>query len=158
MSNPSLYAKDLLRDPTIAKINQFYPLWIILGLAIPAAIGGLATQTWIGAVQGFLWGGLVRVFLVHHMVWAVNSFAHVYGDRPFESDDCSTNNVWLALPSIGGAWHNNHHAFPYTARNSFEWWQIDLGSWFIRLLESCGCVWDVRMPTPEAIAAKKSPL
>ncbi|MEG5135847.1 MULTISPECIES: acyl-CoA desaturase [unclassified Microcoleus] len=155
MSNPSLYTKDLMRDPTIAKINQFYLLWIILGLAIPAVIAGLATQTWIGAMQGFLWGGLARIFLCNQITYCVNSISHVYGNRPFESNDCSANNVWLALPTAGSTWHNNHHAFPYTAINSFEWWQIDLGGWVIRILEFCGLVSDVRMPTPEAIAAKK---
>jgi len=155
MSNPALYAKDLLRDPTIAKLDRFYPVWVLLGLAIPTGVGGLATQAWIGAVQGFLWGGLVRVMLVHHVVWGINSMAHVYGKRPLESGDRSTNNVWLALPSIGGAWHNNHHAFPFAASNCFEWWQIDLGGWFVRFLERCGWVWNVRMPTPETIAAKQ---
>jgi stearoyl-CoA desaturase (delta-9 desaturase) len=155
LTNSALYTKDLLRDPLIARINQLYLVWVILGLVLPAVLGGLLTLSFIGILKGFLWGGLVRIFFVHHMTWIVNSVCHVYGKRPFPIDDYSTNNIWLAIPTLGGSWHNNHHAFPNTAVNNLDWWQIDLSGWLIRGLETIGLVWSVKKPTPEMINAKR---
>src|SRR5207237_546614 len=104
-----------LRDKAIFRINRHYLVWPILGVAIPALLGGLLTGTWMGVLKGFLWGGMVRIFLAQQVTWAVNSIGHVYGRRPFEIEDRSTNNGWLALLSAGGSWHNNHHAFPTSA-------------------------------------------
>lgn len=153
--NSILYAKDLLRDPIVSKINQMYLLWVILGLIIPGILGGLLTWTWFGAFQGFLWGGLVRMFLVHHVVWGVNSFSHVYGNRSFKTEDYSTNNIWLAIPSLGGAWHNNHHAFPTSAINGLQWWQIDLGGGIIWLLEKLKLAWNVNRPSEKIMETKR---
>jgi stearoyl-CoA desaturase (Delta-9 desaturase) len=153
--NSILYAKDLLRDPIVSKINQMYLLWVILGLIIPGILGGLLTWTWFGAFQGFLWGGLVRMFLVHHVVWGVNSFSHVYGNRPFKTEDYSTNNIWLAIPSLGGAWHNNHHAFPTSAINGLQWWQLDLGGGIVWLLEKLKLAWNVNRPSEKIMEAKR---
>jgi stearoyl-CoA desaturase (Delta-9 desaturase) len=153
--NSILYAKDLLRDPIITKVNQLYLVWVILGLIIPAILGGLLMWTWQGILQGFLWGGLVRIFLVHHAVWSVNSLAHLYGSRPFKTDDSSTNNVWLVIPSLGGAWHNNHHAFPTSAVNNLRWWQIDLGGYIIWILEKLGWAWNVNRPSEKMLQIKK---
>jgi stearoyl-CoA desaturase (delta-9 desaturase) len=136
LTNAGLYTKDLLRDPLISRINQLYLVWVILGLVLPAVLGAVLTLSAIGIFKGFLWGGLVRIFLAHHVTWSINSICHVYGQRPFETDDYSTNNLWLAIPSFGGSWHNNHHAFPNTAVNSLEWWQIDVCGWMIRGLEA----------------------
>lgn len=155
LPNSILYAKDLLRDATIAKVNQLYLIWVLLGLVIPSVLGGILTGTWIGVCQGFLWGGLVRIFLVHHAVWGVNSFAHVYGSRPFDTADRSTNNMWLVLPSLGGAWHNNHHAFPTAAINGLHWWQIDPGGWVIWGLEKLGLAWNIKRPSEKLLEAKK---
>jgi stearoyl-CoA desaturase (Delta-9 desaturase) len=155
LPNSILYAKDLLRNSLIARINQMYMVWVILGLVIPSILGGWITWTWHGVYQGFLWGGLARIFLVHHAVWSVNSFAHVYGHRPFKTDDCSTNNLWLVLPSLGGAWHNNHHAFPTAASNAIERWQVDPGGWIVWGFEKLGLVWNVSKPTGKMMAAKK---
>jgi stearoyl-CoA desaturase (Delta-9 desaturase) len=155
VTNFALFAKDLLQDRAIAKVNQLYLTWVILGLAIPTFLGGVLTATWIGALQGFLWGGLVRIFLAHHATWSINSINHLYGSRPFDTREKSTNNIWLAIPTFGEAWHNNHHAFPNSAKFGLQWWHVDLGYWVIRVLEVLGLVWDVKAPTEGMIEAKK---
>lgn len=157
MTNSGLFARDLLQDPDIVRINQLYLVWVTLGLAIPAVLGGIVTGQWIGVLQGFLWGGLVRIFLAHHFMWTSGSTAHMYGSRPFETRDRSTNNIWLAIPNFGEAWHNNHHAFPNSAMFGLEWWQPDFGGWVIRTLEQARLVSAVKVPTREMIEAKKRP-
>ncbi|MBW4684588.1 MAG: acyl-CoA desaturase [Komarekiella atlantica HA4396-MV6] len=127
--NSVLFAKDILRDSVISKVNQLYLVWVFLGLAIPTVIGGVITETWIGALQGLMWGGFVRIFLGQQIISATNSICHLYGDRPFNTNDRSTNNIWLAIFSCGQSWHNNHHAFPNSAVAGWEWWQIDIGTW-----------------------------
>ena len=155
ISNSALFAKDLLRDPVIIKMNRLYLVWVALGLVIPTVVGGLLTWTWVGAVQGLLWGGFVRLFLAHHFIWTIGSIAHIYGNRPLKTDDYSTNNPWLVIQNFGESWHNNHHAFPNSAMFGLEWWQIDLGAWVIRTLEKFGLVWDVKTPTRGMINNKK---
>lgn len=156
LTNTFIFAKDLIQDPIMTKISQLYYLWILLGLGIPAIVGGLITRTWIGAFSGFLWGGCLRIFLQHHMgFWTVGSLAHLLGNRPFETHDLSRNNVWVAI-FTGGEWHNNHHAFPNAAIMGFHWWQMDIGGWCISSFEKLGLVWDIKAPTPAMIEAKKS--
>jgi stearoyl-CoA desaturase (delta-9 desaturase) len=145
------YCPDLFRDRALYRINRLYFVWVLLGLAIPAALGLALTGSWWGAVTGFVWGGLVRVFFVHHVTWAVNSICHVYGTTPFRSRDESRNNAWLALPSFGESWHNNHHAFPSSAFHGLIWWEIDLNSWIIRGLAAAGLAWDLKAPTGRMI-------
>lgn len=157
MTNSALFARDLLQDTDIVRVNQLYLVWVTLGLAIPAVLGGIVTGQWIGVLQGFLWGGLVRMFLAHHFIWTSGSTAHMYGSRPFETRDRSTNNIWLAIPNLGEAWHNNHHAFPNSAMFGLEWWQLDFGGWVIRTLEQARLVSAVKVPTREMIEAKKRP-
>lgn len=140
------YAPDLLRDPMLTRINRLYFVWVVLGLALPAAAGGLATGGGTGALQGFLWGGLVRIFLLQHTTFSINSVCHVFGSRSFETDDRSTNNAWLALISFGEAWHNNHHAFPTSARFGLRWWQVDVGAAVIGALALAGLAWNVKTP------------
>ena len=136
---------DLMNDPTTLDIQRRYMLFFALGLAAPAGIGG-ALGGLRGAEEGLLWGGLVRVFVNHQVTWSVNSVCHLVGSRPFSTGDHSRN-VWLlALPSLGGSWHNNHHAWPLFATNDRHWWQIDPGAWIIRLARLAGFVWDVRQP------------
>lgn len=156
VTNSMLFAKDMLRDPVIVKVNQLHQIWVILGLAIPAVLGGVLTGTWMGAFQGFIWGGLVRVFLGHQSAWLNVSMSHFYGSRPFDTDDGSTNNILLAIPTWGQSWHNNHHAFQNSAIAGLEWWQIDPGAWVIRLFEFAGLVWDVKVPTAGMIKLKKA--
>lgn len=115
VTNSTLFAKELLREPMLVKINQQYLTWVILGLAIPAGLGGLLTGTWMGVIKGLLWGGMVRMFIVHHGFWYMGSLAHIIGNRPFDTKDNSRNNFWTALLTWGESWHNNHHAFPNSA-------------------------------------------
>ena len=120
VTNCTLFAKDVLRDPILRKIHMLYVPLVAAGLLIPAAIGGVVTQSWMGAINGFLWGGLTRMFLVHHSTWSNASFSHVYGSRPFTTGDLSANNWWCALPTFGASWQNNHHMFralPFWASN-----------------------------------------
>ncbi len=156
VTNAAVFAKDLLRDSAIAKVNQLYLTWVIMGLAIPSVLGGVVTGTWMGAWQGLLWGGLIRIFLAHHATWSINSITHLYGNRSFNTQEQSKNNFWLAIPTFGEAWHNNHHAFPFSGKFGLKWWQIDLGYWIIRVLEFAALVWEVKVPTAEMIEAKKS--
>lgn len=155
ITNTFLFAKDLLQDPLISKVNQMYYIWVLLGLMIPTILGGLITKTWMGMLLGFLWGGLVRLFFTFHATNSINSITHIYGQRPFNTHEKSTNNIWLALPTSGESWHNNHHAFPNSAKFGLYWWQIDIGYWVIKVLELTGLIWDVKVPTREMIEAKK---
>ncbi|MGK7908962.1 MAG: acyl-CoA desaturase [Synechococcus sp.] len=150
-----LLSKDLLKDRVLVRINQSYLLWVLLGFAIPAAIGGMWLDSWTGVVRGLLWGGFVRVFLVHHAIWSVNSVTHLFGRRPFATRERSTNNVWTAIPTGGEGWHNNHHAFPNSAMFGLTWWQVDIGGWTIGLLEILGLAWSVKVPSPEMQASKR---
>lgn len=145
---------DLLEDGELRVIDRLYPFWIALGLAIPAAIGGLADRTWAGAGLGLLWGGLLRIFVAHHVTWCINSVCHALGTRPFDTRDASRNNLPLAILTFGEGWHNNHHASPASARHGMRWWQIDLVYWAIRLLETCGLAWDVRVREPNPRLAR----
>lgn len=147
----SVFVPDLVRDPLIFKVSRLYFVWVALGLIVPAAIGGVLTGTWTGAATGLLWGGLVRISLTHHTTWSVNSICHIYGRRPFRSRDYSANNLWLAIPSFGEAWHNNHHAFPSSAFHGLRWWQIDLSGYIIRLLELTGLAWNVKRPSERSL-------
>ena len=145
ITNAMRFSKDLLRDPTIVRMNRLYLLWVLLGLAIPAAIGWLWTGTAFGTFQGFLWGGLVRVALNQNATWSIGSLAHIFGSRPFDTGEHeqSRNSFVLALPILGDGWHNNHHAFPRSAISGFHWWQVDPSAWIVRLLEAVGLAWDV---------------
>ena len=154
VTNTSLFVKDLLPDPLLRQIHSHYLFFLLLGLLIPAVLGGVISQSWQGMLSGLLWGGLVRLFCAMQGGYVINSLTHVYGRRPFETGDRSANNVWLAFPTGGEAWHNNHHAFPNSAKFGLHWWQIDPGYWVIRTLEAIGLVNNVKVPSAKAIAAK----
>jgi len=145
---------DLLRDDALLRLNQRYGLWVLLGFALPAAVGGLVTGTWGGALRGLVWGGFMRYFLVQQITFAINSVTHTVGTRPLETRDDSRNNGVMAVLTLGAGWHNNHHAFPGSAFTDFRWWQVDPLGQVIRLLARLGWAWDVRVPSPEAIAAR----
>ena len=107
-----------------------------------------------GGLSALLWGGLVRIFLVHHITWSINSICHFFGRRRFDTDDESTNVFWLALPSLGEAWHHNHHAFPRSAFHGLRWYEFDPSGWLILALERVGLAWDVVRVTPERAREK----
>jgi stearoyl-CoA desaturase (Delta-9 desaturase) len=149
------YVPDLHADPVIRRTSKLFPLWVLLGLIIPAGIALAITGTWMGALLGLLWGGLARIFLVHHITWSVNSVCHLWGSRPFASHDHSRNNLIFGVLALGEGWHNNHHAFPASARHGLAWWQIDASYLLIRALGALGLAYDIRVPSPERIAAKR---
>ncbi len=150
------YVPDLLQDRIVRSVSRLFPVWVLLGLLIPALLGGLLTLSWTGALLGFLWGGLARIFLVHHVTWSVNSVCHLWGSKPFRSHDESRNNPIMGVLAMGEGWHNNHHAFPTSARHGLRWWEFDLSYYVIRLLEVCRLARAVRVPSPERIAAKRA--
>ncbi|MGF7234685.1 MAG: acyl-CoA desaturase [Frankia sp.] len=141
------YAPDLIKDRTLARIGRLYYHWIVLGLLLPALIGGLVEQSWTGALTGFLWGGLVRMFFLEHVIWAINSFLHMFGTRPYESREKSRNGGVFALVSLGESWHNNHHAFPESPSFGLSWYRLDPGYWLIKLLAVGGLAWDLKVPS-----------
>jgi len=148
------YVKDLIDDRTVLIVDKLFPLWVALGLALPAVIAGIVTQSWTGALLGFIWGGLVRVFMVHHVTWSINSVCHVWGTRPFKSHDQSTNNLVFGMLALGEGWHNNHHAFPTSAKHGLKWYQFDASYVFIKTLSLLGLARNIRVPTPDRIASK----
>jgi stearoyl-CoA desaturase (Delta-9 desaturase) len=148
------YAPDLWEDRGMRLINRRFVSLVFLGLAIPAVAGYLLTGTLLGAATGLLWGGLVRVFFVHHVTWSVNSVCHFLGTRRFEVKDQSTNVFWLALPSLGESWHHNHHAFPRSAVHGLRRWELDPSALLIAGMERVGLAWNVIRIAPERQAAK----
>ena len=149
------YVQDLRQDPLVRRMSRLFPAWVILGLLIPAALGGLLTLSWTGVLLGFLWGGLVRILLVHHVTWSINSVCHIWGTRPFRSHDESRNNAIFGVLALGEGWHNNHHAFPTSARHGLHWWQFDVSYLIIWAMALVGLARDVRIPSPDRIAAKR---
>lgn len=145
---------DLLADRGLLLIDQLYFVWVIAGLLAPAIALGLLQHSWHGFLAGLIWGGLVRICLMQHVTWSVNSVCHIWGGRPFESHDHSTNNLPVAVLSLGEGWHNNHHAFPTSARHGLRRWQIDPSYMVIILMKRVGLAWNIRVPTQEAVAAK----
>jgi len=137
------YARDLVEDPLIRSIDRTFVLWVALGLAAPFVLGLSIGGSITTGLTGLLWGGLVRVFLLHHVTYSINSLCHFFGRRRFSTGDESRNLAWLALPSMGEAWHNNHHAFPTSAAHGLRPWEIDPSALVIRGLEATGLAWDV---------------
>lgn len=143
------YAPDLQADPALRRVDRAFPLLCVVSLALPTVAGWLLTGTWRGALGGLLWGGLVRVFLLHHVTWSVNSLCHLIGARPFKThrSDRATNLWPLAILSLGDSWHNLHHADPTSARHGVDRYQIDIAAGFIRLCERLG--WATRVQWPD---------
>ena len=150
--NLSHYIKDLRQSRLVRTVSALFPLWVAVGLLIPTLLGGLLTLSWTGALLGLIWGGLVRIFLVHHVTWSVNSVCHLWGRQPFQTNDHSRNNLLCGVLALGEGWHNNHHAFPTSARHGLKWWQFDMSYWFIRFLALVGLAWKVRLPSKQLVA------
>ncbi len=153
----SRYVSDLHRSRTLIAVDKLFLGWVGLGLLIPAVLGGWLTESWIGVVRGLLWGGLVRVFFVHHVTWSVNSIGHLWGSRPHDSNDQSRNNYILGILAFGEGWHNSHHAFPTSAHHGLKWWQPDLSYFVIRLLAILGLAWNVRLPPKGSLSRVTHP-
>ena len=156
MANPERYAKDLLADRDLRFISRTFPLWVAVGLAIPFGLGFALTGTVAGGLTGLLWGGAVRIFLLHHVTFSINSLCHFVGRRPFATNDQSRNVAWLAPLAFGEAWHNNHHAFPTSARHGLGRRQLDPAAWLIAGLERTHLAWDVIRISPEHLRAKRA--
>ncbi len=150
------YAADLYEDRGMRFINRQFPWLVLATLAIPALAGFLVTGTALGALTGLLWGGLVRIFFVHHVTWSVNSVCHFLGSRRFDTDDRSTNVFWLALPSLGESWHHNHHAFPRSAAHGLKRWEPDPSAMIIAAMEKLGLARNVVRISPERQAERSA--
>jgi stearoyl-CoA desaturase (delta-9 desaturase) len=152
-ANLSRYVKDLRQSALLRGVSALFPVWVLAGLLIPTGAGALLLGGWTGALLGLVWGGLVRIFFVHHVTWSVNSVCHLWGRQPFPSHDESRNNLLFGVLGLGEGWHNNHHAFPSSARHGFRWWQLDVSYWVIRALAALRLAWNVKGPAPAALAA-----
>jgi stearoyl-CoA desaturase (delta-9 desaturase) len=141
------FAPDLLADGMLRRIDALYLVWVVLSFALPFAIGGLVTGSLRGALTGLLFGGLVRIFLIHHVTWSINSICHFHGSQPYRTRDRSRNVAWLAIFSLGESWHNNHHAFPTAAVHGFDRHQLDPSGVLVRILAAVGALSELKMPT-----------
>jgi stearoyl-CoA desaturase (Delta-9 desaturase) len=148
------YAPDLLADPIVRTVDRTFVVWALGGLAAAFGLGVAIGGTAMDGVTGLLWGGAVRMLLLHHVTYSINSLCHFFGRRRYDTGDESRNLAWLAPLSFGEAWHNNHHAFPTAAAHGQRWWELDPSAAFIRLLERLGLAWDVVRVPPERAAAK----
>ena len=154
VADEQIYAKDLLADPWIKFVDRTFVLWVIAGLAFSFGLGVALTGTVQGGLLGLLWGGAARIFFLHHSTFSINSVCHFFGRKDFDTRDESRNVFWLAIPTWGEAWHNNHHAFPTSYRHGLRRWQIDPSAAMIRVLEMTGLAWDVVRIDPERIARR----
>jgi stearoyl-CoA desaturase (Delta-9 desaturase) len=148
------YAPDLMADPVVAFVDRTFIAWALLGLAASFGLGAAIGHSVKAGLTGLLWGGAVRMLVLHHVTYSINSLCHFFGRRRFNTDDESRNLLWLALPSLGEAWHNNHHAFPTSAAHGLRRFEVDVSGLVIRGLESVGLAWDVIKISPERQAMK----
>ena len=153
------YAGAMLKDPIIVFVHNTFWLWVFVGLAIPSLIGAgaaylMGQSAWFGALTGLIWGGFVRLFFNQHVTWAVNSICHTFGSRQFETTDESRNNFLFGILAMGEGWHNNHHAFPRSARHGMSWKQPDPSAWAIWLMEKMGLIKDVVLISRKRIEAR----
>jgi stearoyl-CoA desaturase (delta-9 desaturase) len=143
------YARELVEDRGMRVIDRTFPIWVIAGLLLPAALGYLLDGTLAGALTAILWGGAVRIFALHHLTWSINSVCHFFGSRRFAVQDESTNVFWLAPFTFGEAWHHNHHAFPRSAVHGLRWWEVDPTAYAIRAMRRLKLAWNVVEISPE---------
>jgi stearoyl-CoA desaturase (Delta-9 desaturase) len=137
------YAPDLMKDPVIRWVDKTFLLWVVVGLVLAFGLGYAIGGTLTAALTGLLWGGGVRMLVVHHVTYSINSLCHFFGRRDYDTGDHSRNLAWLSVFTFGESWHNNHHAFPTSAAHGLRRWQIDPSWMAIRTLEKLGLVWDV---------------
>ena len=150
------YGRDLYEDRLIRRIDRLYLLWIVVTFGLPFVVGYLAGgMSWTVGLEALVWGGLVRVFAYQHATFSVNSICHMFGQRAYRSRDESRNNWVIALLTMGEGWHNNHHAFPSSARHGLDRLQLDVSWWTIRALEKIGLAWDVKLPDARQLARRR---
>jgi len=148
------WAPDLVAEPAIARVDRSFGWLTLVTFLLPALVGLLLSGTLGGMVSAFLWGSLVRIALLHHVTWSINSICHFYGREAYQARD-ESKNVWpLSIISFGESWHNNHHAFPWSARLGLRAWQVDPGWYMLRVLRAARLVWNVKVPTREQMLAK----
>jgi stearoyl-CoA desaturase (Delta-9 desaturase) len=140
---PERYAKDLYEDRGMRVIDKNFPLFVLAGFVLPFGLGWLIGGTPMDGVTGAFWGGAVRIFLLHHLTWSINSVCHFFGSRRFAIDDQSTNVFWLSLLTFGESWHHNHHAFPRSAVHGLRWWELDPTAWLVRAMKRLKLAWNV---------------
>jgi stearoyl-CoA desaturase (delta-9 desaturase) len=150
------YAPDLLQDKDIVRVSRAFPQLVLVSLLLPPLLGGLISWSWPGALSAFFWGSLVRIALLHHTTWSINSICHAIGERPFKSRDRSGNVWWLAVLSMGESWHNLHHADPTCARHGVLRGQIDSTARFIWFFEKFGWATEVRWPKADRLAVRRT--
>ena len=148
------FCPDLLADPPIRRVSSTFPLWVAVSLLAPALIGGLWSMSLAGALTAFFWASLVRICLLHHVTWSINSVCHTFGNEDFDVRDKSRNVAWLAIPSFGESWHNLHHSDPTCARHGALEGQIDISARAIWIAEKLGWAWDVRWPDEQRLSGK----
>jgi stearoyl-CoA desaturase (Delta-9 desaturase) len=149
MAAPERYAKDLHEDRGMHVIQKAFLPLVLAGFVLPFALGWAIGGTLADGITGALWGGFVRIFLLHHVTWSINSVCHFFGTRRFAVDDHSTNVFWLSLLSFGESWHHNHHAFPRSAVHGLRWWELDPTAWIVRAMKRTRLAWNVVEITPE---------
>lgn len=149
------FAADILKDKTISRIDRFYGWWIVLSLLVPTLLGWGLIGGWQGALEGLLWGGFARLFLVYHVSWSVNSICHIFGSRPYKTSDKSRNNFIMGIIAFGEGWHNNHHKFPGSVMHGLRWWQIDFSGYFILMLEKLGLAWGLKRISREQVKTRE---
>jgi stearoyl-CoA desaturase (delta-9 desaturase) len=152
--NRERYAPDLLADPLIRFVDRTFVLWVTVGLLVPFGLGYVIGGSLHTALTGLLWGGLVRMLVVHHVTYSINSLCHFFGRRDYKTGDESRNLFWLAPFTFGESWHNNHHAFPTSYRHGLKAWQLDISAGVIWTLEKLGLAWDVVRVSPDKQARK----
>jgi stearoyl-CoA desaturase (Delta-9 desaturase) len=154
MAEPQVYCRHLTQDRIVRFVSATFLFWAFLSLAIPFGVGFLVGG-WALAWSGLLWGGLVRMFLTHHVTWSVNSVCHTFGRRPYQTVDQSRNEWVVGLLAFGEGWHNNHHAFPRSAFHGLRWWQFDFSGYLIWTLERLGLAREVYR-VPEKLLRRQS--
>jgi stearoyl-CoA desaturase (Delta-9 desaturase) len=150
----SRYAPDLLADPIVARIDRTFVVWALGGLGAAFGLGVAIGGTVGEGLTALLWGGGVRILVVHHVTYSINSLCHYFGRQRFRTPDESRNLAWLSFFTFGEAWHNNHHAFPTSFRHGMRRWEFDPSAAVIWALEKCGLAWDVVRVSPERQASK----
>ena len=149
------YGKDLYDDRLLVWIDRLYLLWVALTLGLPFLLGYLIGGSWQRGVEAMVWGGLIRIFLYQHATFSVNSICHMFGSQDFRTRDEARNNWLVALLVFGEGWHNNHHAFPASARHGLGRLQFDVSWWVIRALEKLRLVWNVKVPSATQLERRR---